>query len=745
MDQRKSPAPLLAPVIFWCLGLVLAHTWPLPAWLSLAAGAFLVCLWLALRSSASLFPLLLCLVLGTLRFQAAQAPTNLDLAFRNQDRIRRQGEFTVLNLLSPENSLYEIRLNKLGDSRMKEKLILRSERPVEPGKAYAALLDVLPGRTDRLLDTYPARHRATVLYQLRETEQGKRLLPLAWWRQSLLRLLDRRLGPSAPFAKALLLSDLAAKTQYRDELKRGGMVHLIVVSGLHVWFIYYVSMVLLNLFLPRRGAEVAFLVLIGVFAGLNFFAPPIMRAVLMIAVFIIARWQGRKVSPQQILALSLLIVTLIDPEQLFGLGLQLSYLSVGVILFAVPRVNLFRSSGKDYNPIMRHLDRTLQYIILSAVVSVAILPLTLFHFGTATLNGVIGNLIAVPLTAVLLALSFLVVAVPLSALSASYQFFLFLFEKWMNLIARLPFYRENAHITIWQFWALILLCGSLLYLIRRRRATPWLKLAAGAGLLLLVIPPLLLPLRPGVYLFKAGTADCIMLQLDSKTTLLVDTGPKFLDNPSWASRKLLPWLRHKGVKDIDYLVLTHLDNDHSGGFADIAGGYRIRHVFVTDETVSKRQWRDWVAEGLLKGSSVTVVRDTLSLRLGRSRLLFFHPDKEYRPANDNNASLVFRLDHRSERYLFTGDIEQPAENHLLDRYPGLLRADYLKAAHHGSKSSNSLEFVTAVHPEEVWITASPDNRWGFPHREALDSFRRCGAAVRSTARGSIYVPFTQND
>jgi len=256
------------------------------------------------------------------------------------------------------------------------------------------------------------------------------------------------------------------------------------------------------------------------------------------------------------------------------------------------------------------------------------------------------------------------------------------------------------------------------------------------------LPMLLLKPAGGIYVFKAGTADCILVRFPDGTTLMVDTGALYSESTeSWAGRKLLPWLRRKGLHSLDYVILTHNDTDHSGGFPDLARNLKLKNILATDETMNSSEWKTWQEQGLLKGSRLHCVTDTLSLVLGGARLKILHPDAGFSHATDNNASIVFRLDFRQFSYLFTGDIEREAEQYLLQHYPEELKADYLKAAHHGSRSSNTAEFVRAVQPREVWITASETNRFGFPHPEVLATFKHYAQSIRSSGKGTIFVPF----
>ena len=177
----------------------------------------------------------------------------------------------------------------------------------------------------------------------------------------------------------------------------------------------------------------------------------------------------------------------------------------------------------------------------------------------------------------------------------------------------------------------------------------------------------------------------------------------------------------------------------------MAKALSINNLAVTDETIQDPKWVEWSESGWLDGIRVHTISDTISYRMGEARLKFLHPDRDYFTESSNSASLVFRLDYLNTSYLFTGDADIDAEAHLLASYPEELKADFLKAGHHGSRSSSSQEFVRAVMPDEVWITVSDRNQWGFPHPEPLNAFRRYARRISSTSSGSIHQPFAQKD
>lgn len=751
MPQNKLPAPLLIPVLLWCLGIGLAKLVYFPAWLLFGLGFVLLTGALPLRSLRVYFVLLLCLTLGALRYQAAQKPSALDAVFLQQKHIQQTAEFLVSKHISRDARLYQIRLESLAGLRLREPVLLYSDSELRPGQSYSALLEILPGKQDPVLDVYKPLHRAYIRQSLRELPTHRRLFPIRIWRERLLQTLEAKMGAEADFAKALLFSDTSSKGVYRDKLTRSGMIHLIVVSGLHVWFIYAVCIVLLNAFLPRRVAELVFMLLILLYSALNNWSPPVLRSVLMIGLFMLGRWRSIPLAREQVLALSLLIITAINPNQLFDIGLQLSYLCIGVILLALPEKAWIKEQDLPSDTLRFRLNGGLNYLLLNAAVGLALLPLTLYYFGTASLNGIMGNILGIPLSGMLLGLGFLVLIIPggnliNAAFVSSYRLVLNIFLGWMEWVARLPFYLENTWLSHWQLLGCVILLLSALSMLRQWKFRPRLLPFSLLGILLIVLPQFLVQPSGGIYLFQAGTADCILIRLNDGTNIMVDTGPLYRDaEKSWSARKLIPWLKRKGINSLDWLILTHLDTDHSGGFADLAHALQLKNIIATDETMADPQWQAWRDAELLGGSKLHAISDTTSFRIGGARLKFLHPDRDYYSETDNNLSLLFRLDYLGKRYLFTGDVQSEAEEYLLAKYPDELQADYLKAGHHGSRSSSSLEFVRAVQPKEVWITVSAGNRWGFPHPEPLSNFQRYASSIRSTSEGTLLVPFAQKD
>lgn len=756
-----NKAPLLWPLLFWLLGLYLGKDCQVSG-LVFPAIALGLCIAAIFLSRIRLWLLFLVCVLAGFYWISYQTPHQRVLfqMLNQRERISTNAEFEIRRKLA--QNAYQLRLKDLSGAPFDLDLLLYHEGELLVGARYSAILDLSPIFKDPILDFFPSRFcaRASIKYDLKllqKRDVSSYVAQIRNWADS---SLDANAGDFAPIAKALLLSDSSAKTLYSEPLKRGGMIHLIVVSGLHVWFIYAMLLLILNGFLPHRLAEGIILLVIMGFAALNYWAAPITRALIMIGTGIGARWLGRKVSSLQTLALSLFIITLFSPAQFFDLGLQLSFVSVGIIMLALPNISLWGWRKGHFSWWQNGLNSLANYLLLSLMVSVAILPLTLNKLGTGSLNGVIGNIFGIPLIAALLPLSFLILifgpgGLIGEAFLSSYKFVCWLFERWMHLSASLPFWVENFWIGFWPAFGLVALLLPLYIWAKRKSRLSWRFVLPMwiFGLLLLLVPLVFGSQRSGIWIFNCGTADCALIILPTGEKILVDSGPgkniweaerdpsQSLDTDSWAGRKLIPWFKRNGIKEIDYLVLTHTHADHTGGFPALVNSVEIKNIVASDETQASDLWKLWKLQGWVAEHKITCVRDTFSLKLGASRLRFLHPDRLYSTENENNRSVVFRLDVKDKKILFTGDIESAAETWMLNRYPAEIDADYLKIPHHGSRSSSSSGFLNQVSPQEAWISVSKRNRFNFPHPETLKRLQTHCPNVKYTFDGTIFLEF----
>lgn len=758
---RHMPAPLLLPVLGWTVGLILAHNLSFTFLISLVAA---LCFMLAARFSPRLRPLfiiLLFVALGAMRGQLVPgSDTPLRQLLANKHTLRQQLEFYVKQQFSSSERSYGIVSSRLAGKPLRANLIFHSESELQVGKSYRGMAELREISSDPLLDTFPRLYEASAS-QLGKITPTDSFRPIIWvyhLRMHLLHNLDEKLGTEAGWAKALLLSDTEVKTQYQYELRQSGTLHLIVVSGLHVWFLYLVLVSLFRIFLRKHHAELLFLPVILLFAALNFWAPSITRSIIMIANIIIAHQLQRPVSGAQSLSLSLFIITLIQPAQLFTLGLQLSFICVAVIMFGMPRLSLLFNAELGLKHIKRNLLKAMDAVLVSLLIGLAIAPLTLYHFGQASLNGIIGNLLGIPLSSALIPLSVLILLSPrgsflCQSFTNSYLGLIWLWRKWITGMAALPFSLNGIYFNGFKALALAILMVLLLMLIKGKfRLALRLCLPAFGLMLVLFFIRGRGSQRSEYYVFAAGTADCSLIRSASGSTVLIDTGgvpggygrevaPDSLDltSDSWAARKLCPWLLRHGISSLDYVIISHLHLDHCGGLQALASQVRIKRLIIPEGALQSPFWQNLQSLPNLHVEQVLALADSCSFSLDGMQIKFLPPVPENMNSDTNAQSLVCRVGVGGTSALFTGDISAETEAWLVDNYPKELACSYLKVPHHGSRSSSSKEFLQAAHPQEAWLTCNRNNRFGFPHPETLERYRSARIPLRSTEDGSIHI------
>jgi len=222
-----------------------------------------------------------------------------------------------------------------------------------------------------------------------------------------------------------------------------------------------------------------------------------------------------------------------------------------------------------------------------------------------------------------------------------------------------------------------------------------------------------------VFFLDVGQGDGAILITPNKKVLVIDAGPQ--DEEFDAGEEIVkPFLIKLGVKKIDCLIMSHAHRDHIGGVMALLDSFVVDKVYdpgfpypspVYEETLRKINSRN--IKYIIPVIGQTIDIDPLV------KMRFLWPEKPFIRDDPNNNSLVLKITYGKVSFLFTGDIEEPAETELATKFRGALRAQILKCPHHGSKTSSTDNFLDAVRPEIVVISCGRNNRYGHPHQSVL--------------------------
>ena len=234
-----------------------------------------------------------------------------------------------------------------------------------------------------------------------------------------------------------------------------------------------------------------------------------------------------------------------------------------------------------------------------------------------------------------------------------------------------------------------------------------------------------------VHVIDVGQGDGILVIADGNA-MLIDSG-----EPN-AGYQVGDYLDTLGIKELEYVVATHLHSDHMGGFASSLSGRTVHCTaepicpenLVPDDVVYHAYSRA-VSDNSAKDCRKLTLQDGDSFSLGNAEIQVLAP-ADTDAGSLNNTSLVLRLQYDDIVCLFTGDMETDAEQALLERHPDI-SADLLKVAHHGSEYGTGEDFLNAVQPRFAAISCSIDNDYGHPAPETLERLHAVGAQVGITA------------
>lgn len=247
----------------------------------------------------------------------------------------------------------------------------------------------------------------------------------------------------------------------------------------------------------------------------------------------------------------------------------------------------------------------------------------------------------------------------------------------------------------------------------------------GLGVVVLLLVVTLQPRgQLTVTVLDVGQGDAILLEMPDGQDVLVDGGPdgRVLEGLGRA----LPFYD----RTIELMVLTHPHADHVTGFIAALDRYEVERVLTAETLHDSSTYKEWQHAVAAEGSSVDVAITGARFAFGEATLTVLWPAPGSAPSkNLNDDSIVLLLDYRDTEFLFMGDASTEVEQQMLDAVPDV---DVLKVGHHGSRFSSSDAFLDRAKPEIAVISVGEGNRYGHPHKEALERLERHGMRVFRT-------------
>jgi competence protein ComEC len=563
---------------------------------------------------------------------------------------------------------------------------------------------------------------------------------------------------AAALGRALVLGETDLDPLDDEAFRVSGLAHLLAVSGTHLVIAVAGVAAALRAILLRitrlsarvdvgRIAAIVAVPLAWAYADFAGGSGSAIRAAAMLSAAMIARALGRRAAAARTFAWSLLLLAVVDPL----IGCDLSFAlsagaTAGLVVLQRPIASVVVRGPELLKKILTPVATT-----LAAMAGCT--PLLAILAPTLPVLGLFANLIAAPLgelaaLPICLAHAVLGWAPPVergAAIIGSGAL------MGVRAIARITTSTGAVlHVpppTSWQLAALAVTIAAAWVATNSRRRFATLALGAGA-----MIALELGAVRAGaptgllrVSVLDVGQGDSILVDLPDGSVMLVDGGG-FVGSPvDPGKRVILPLLRARRRTRVDIAVLSHPHPDHFTGLASALPELEVGELW--DSGQGEDQGAGSTYAGMLKGlraRGIPIKRPSTLCgsprTFGGAVVEVLAPCPGYLPdAGANDNSLVLKITYGQRSVLLVGDAERDEEQGLLRRGEGVLRADFLKVGHHGSKTSTSPEFLAAVHPATAAISSGVRNRFGHPHPTALATLKAANVEVLRTDRGGEIV------
>lgn len=549
-------------------------------------------------------------------------------------------------------------------------------------------------------------------------------------KHNIVRQMDKHFTqPALGFLKAVVVGDRSGlERTITDEFMKTGTIHIISVSGTHVALLACIIIFLLRLVrIPKKPAmafTVAALVIYAFLAGLG---SPILRSVIMFAIFALGYILDRETNILNSLGVAAFMILLWNPKELFDPSFQLSFGSIASIALITPAIDrLLRIEIKGR---LKAADKARLYVLKAVSVSLAawigVAPIVAYYFNIASPVAVVANLIVVPVVSLLMIMSF--AFLPLASLAYVAGAWaammtqigcnlLFLANK---VLAAIPFsYTRVAAPAPAEYVIYYVLLA--IFLIPKPSIVMGFKITNKRFLILIAA---LVALRVWVYdlnptrrdlemdVLNVGKGDSILLRFPGKGTMLIDAGTGGDEENFDTGRSVVaPYLWNLGINRLDAVVVTHSHEDHLGGLLFILENFNIGCVIdngISDrKNIFYKKYRDILSK---KGIRRLVVRDGDMINgFDGVKIYILNPGAEEEGADDANfGSIVMKIVYGDSTALLTGDAAGPAIERI-SSHGALARAEILKIPHHGGSvggESRVRMLFEAVSPEACIISS----------------------------------------
>lgn len=545
-------------------------------------------------------------------------------------------------------------------------------------------------------------------------------------------------GQEREFLKGALLGERnEIEDSVIESFQKTGIYHILAISGLHIGIISFILFQFLRfLGIPERKGYLILIAILVFYVFLLEGKSPILRASLIVILFLISKLIWKDHFFLNSLSLSALVLLYFNPHFIIEAGFLLTYSATFFIAIYTERIIRslpfpdlrFKFLNKIYSEISLLFS-------MSVSATLGTLPIIALYFNRVVFASIFFNLLVIPIfiALVYLTIPWLLILI-FSAKIASYlsifikiPILLILLISKIEVPDYLSFRIPAPHLMIFFFYFL-----SLSLIPFTKKLLKFLLEVTFISTLILICT---YPFSSFSREFKVtfvdiGPGESTLVEFPGKEKMLIDGGGGMGDYDV-GENILSPFLWSKGIKKIDYLVLSHAHPDHIGGLFSVAKNFKIKEVWVGTFPERDENFKKFIK---ILGTKTKERTSGFKKEIAGAKIEVFHPEKKRVEEVNNDDSVVLKITYGSFSFLFPGDIGVLAEKKIINKNFNL-KSFVLKSPHHGSKTSSSEDFLGKVKPEFVVITQGTGSE--LPNKEVVKRYLNLGFHILRIQRDGM--------
>lgn len=497
---------------------------------------------------------------------------------------------------------------------------------------------------------------------------------------------------SSNYIKTLLFCDNTLSKEIKESYRINGISHLFSVSGMHINF--FVSIIYLYLNKITYNKRIKYLITnIFIITYLILFpSSSLLRSAVMSILYSINYLLKLKIKKIDILLLTLGVSLLINPFIIYDLGYIYSYT---ITFFLVLSSSTLKKKNK--------INKIIYISLLSFLVSI---PITIYNSYEINIISILLNIILVPIISIII--------LPLTILTYIFPILDSILYLFTNTLETISLFISKINITKMIFPKPSLLIIVLYYIIFLLSYQNKKYFYLNIILLIIIYISPYLNSNFEVVMFEVGEADCHLIKYPyNKNTILIDTGK----NEYKIKNEVIPYLKSIGIKKIDYLIITHGDEDHIGGSITLINNFQVKNVILNKGTFTD------IEKELIKNLNKKKIPYQINInKINLSNhTIYLLNNTKYNNENDN--SIITYFTYQKYKFLYMGDASINTEDNLLENY-NLNNISILKVGHHGSNTSSSKDFISQINPSISLISVGENNIYHHPNKEVINNLSK---------------------